>query len=126
MILAKPCNISGTSPEYISTDIAFVAPSVYAGSMNTTTTTARRRSAARQTIRERFAANLRAIRRERDVTQQSLATALGTRHATVSDWERGAKAPPLDMIGRIADALGADFAAFFGDPSRISEKSSAS
>lgn len=63
---------------------------------------------ARQRRAVWHAATIRALRAHLGLTQQSLADELGTRQATVSDWERGLYAPRgassrvLDMVAERA------------------------
>lgn len=52
-----------------------------------------------------FGQRLKALRDGR-MTQEELARQVGVSWVTVSRWERGEHEPPLQMLRRIADALG--------------------
>lgn len=62
--------------------------------------------------------NLSRIRRERGLTQESLAIKLNVVRQTVSKWENGAAVPDADMLCRIADALDVSVAELLGSPER--------
>lgn len=62
--------------------------------------------------------NLSRIRRERGLTQESLAIKLNVVRQTVSKWENGTAVPDADMLCRIADALDASVAELLGSPER--------
>lgn len=53
-----------------------------------------------------FAANLRAARARRDLSQTELASATGLNLATISQYEDGAFVPGADKIVALAEALG--------------------
>lgn len=59
-------------------------------------------------VRARIAWNLRAIRTARGVTQENLAVDADVDRTTISGLERGDFNASVDVIERIADALGAD------------------
>jgi transcriptional regulator with XRE-family HTH domain len=58
------------------------------------------------TRRRVFGDRLRALRAERDWTQERLAEATGMDRSFLADVERGARFPGLDTCWRIADGLG--------------------
>ena len=60
--------------------------------------------------------NLSRIRKERGLTQESLAIKLNVVRQTVSKWENGTAVPDADMLCRIADALDASVAELLGNP----------
>lgn len=53
-----------------------------------------------------FAANLRAARARRDLSQTELASATGLNLATISQYEDGAFVPGADKVFALAEALG--------------------
>ena len=53
-----------------------------------------------------FRDKLRELRKERGMTQQAVAEALGVSFSTVSMYERGQRCPDMEMLGRIADYFG--------------------
>ena len=52
-----------------------------------------------------IAANIKALRREKGLSQDELARRLHVTRQTVSAWERGISRPGLDALGQIARAL---------------------
>ena len=62
--------------------------------------------------------NLSRIRRERGLTQESLAIKLNVVRQTVSKWENGTAVPDADMLCKIADALDASVADLLGSQER--------
>ena len=52
-----------------------------------------------------FGQRLAAVRRERGLSQEAFASALGTTRANVAYYERSAKNPTLDFIRRCAEVL---------------------
>lgn len=62
--------------------------------------------------------NLSRIRRERGLTQESLAIKLNVVRQTISKWENGTAVPDADTLCRIADALDASVAELLGSPER--------
>ena len=53
-----------------------------------------------------FAANLRAERGRKDLSQEQLANICGISQMTISSYENEASVPTVDRIADIADALG--------------------
>lgn len=53
-----------------------------------------------------FAANLRARRRERHLTQQQVADAIGTSQAYIAQMESGVRTPGVELLAPLADTLG--------------------
>ncbi len=53
-----------------------------------------------------FAENLKTLRRERKLSQGSLASAIGVTQQCVSEWERGNMEPTLTYLWRLADLFG--------------------
>ena len=62
--------------------------------------------------------NLSRIRKERGLTQETLAIKLNVVRQTVSKWEKGTSIPDADMLCRIADALDASAEELLGSPER--------
>ncbi|MBP3651145.1 MAG: helix-turn-helix transcriptional regulator [Clostridia bacterium] len=58
--------------------------------------------------------NIHRLRKERGMTQEQLAEALGVTFAAVSKWERGAATPELNLIAEMADLFGVSFDALVG------------
>jgi transcriptional regulator with XRE-family HTH domain len=54
---------------------------------------------------DRFAANLRASRSRRELTQEQLAHASGVTSGEISRMERGVREPRITTLVRLADAL---------------------
>ncbi len=54
---------------------------------------------------------LRALRRQRFLTQKELAARVGVSYQTVQTWEGGTATPRLRYIPKLAEALGLDPAA---------------
>ena len=50
--------------------------------------------------------NIKALRKERKLTQEQLAAALGVTTGAVHKWEAGLSIPELDMIIRTAERCG--------------------
>jgi len=53
-------------------------------------------------IRKRLAANLRRLRNERDLSQERLAFEVNIHRTYISDLERGARNPTIEIIDRLA------------------------
>lgn len=58
--------------------------------------------------------NIARLRRERSMTQEQLAEALGVSFAAVSKWERGAATPELNLIAEMADLFEVSIDALIG------------
>lgn len=58
--------------------------------------------------------NISKLRKEHHLTQEQLAEALGVTFASVSKWERGAAAPELTLIAKMADFFGVSLDALVG------------
>lgn len=52
-----------------------------------------------------FAANLKALRKQRNLSQTTLGSLVGVSHAAISQLESGRHAPSLEMLASLADAL---------------------
>ena len=62
----------------------------------------------------KIAENIKALRKQHSFTQEQLAEALGVTFASVSKWERGAAAPELNLIAKMADFFGVSLDALVG------------
>ena len=58
------------------------------------------------TLKKTIAANIRQLRRQRDVSATELADALDVSQSTVSDWETGKKMPKATTIEALAEFFG--------------------
>ncbi len=58
-----------------------------------------------ENIRQRLAANLQKHRRAKGLSQEAFAHEAGIHRTYVSDLERGARNPTIDVIDRLARAL---------------------
>ncbi|MBQ8431589.1 MAG: helix-turn-helix transcriptional regulator [Clostridia bacterium] len=58
--------------------------------------------------------NISKLRKERSMTQEQLAEALGVTFASVSKWERGVATPELTLIAQMADLFGVSLDALVG------------
>ena len=59
-------------------------------------------------------ANISKLRKERSMTQEQLAEALGVTFASVSKWERGIARPELDLLAEMADFFGVSIDTLIG------------
>ncbi|AUW58999.1 XRE family transcriptional regulator [Sphingobium sp. SCG-1] len=57
-------------------------------------------------IRRRLAANLRRFRQERELSQEQFAFEAGIHRTYVSDLERGARNPTIEVVDKLASFLG--------------------
>jgi len=73
-------------------------------------------------LRERVAWNLRAARTARKVTQEILAVDAGVDRTTISGLERADYNASLDVLEKIATALGVDAIRLFDDPPENASK----
>ncbi len=64
-------------------------------------------------VRLRFGKHLRRIRRNKDITQEQLAEAIGVTAEFISTMERGKHAPSFETIEKLAAVLEADVSEFF-------------
>ena len=63
-----------------------------------------------------LAENIKAIRKQRGMTQEELATRLNVVRQTVSKWEKGLSVPDADLLKRIAEILEIDVSTLLGAP----------
>jgi transcriptional regulator with XRE-family HTH domain len=56
-------------------------------------------------LKIRFGKRLRQVRRERDLTQEQLAEAVGVSAEAVSNFERGVHAPSFETLEKLSEAL---------------------
>ena len=74
------------------------------------------------TIREVLALNLRMLRQDRGLSQESLAHRAGIDRTYVSSLERGRYAASIDVVDQLAQALGVEAADLLRQPAiRVSE-----
>ena len=59
-------------------------------------------------MRQYFSDTLKKLRKEQGLSQQALANKLHITKTSISRWESGQRQPDIDMISRIAKALGVD------------------
>lgn len=64
------------------------------------------RKSFRMNIREIFARNLRAARHQKGLSQEELAHRAGLDRTYISALERNVYNPTIDVVARLADALG--------------------
>jgi transcriptional regulator with XRE-family HTH domain len=69
-----------------------------------------------------ISANLKRLRRERELTQEKLAEILGVVPQAVSKWERGEGLPDITLVPSIAAALGVTTDALFGMDAALKER----
>ena len=68
--------------------------------------------------------NLAALRKQRGMTQQSLADALFVTRQTISKWEKNLSVPDADVLVRLADALDTTVQTLLGQPEETSAEPS--
>ena len=68
------------------------------------------------TLRNRFGKRLRYIRRDKDLTQEQLAEAVGISIEFLSNLERGVNAPSFETLEKLATILEVPVQAFFEFP----------
>lgn len=61
---------------------------------------------------------IRRLRRERDITQEDLASAVGVTYQSVSRWEKGQAYPDMELIPKIAQYFGISTDVLFGTDSK--------
>ena len=64
--------------------------------------------------------NIAALRKQRGMTQQSLADALFVTRQTISKWEKNLSVPDADVLVRLADALDTTVQTLLGQPEEAS------
>lgn len=57
-------------------------------------------------LRNNFGKRLRQIRRQKDITQEQLAEAIGVSPTFMSNLERGINGPSFDILQKLTEALG--------------------
>ena len=62
-----------------------------------------------------FSENLRSIRKERNLTQDSLAELVHTSKQVLSRYENGMRIPKISMVEKLADALNVSITELTGD-----------
>lgn len=68
--------------------------------------------------------NIAALRKQRGMTQQTLADALFVTRQTISKWEKNLSVPDADALVRLADALDATVQALLGQKEEASAEPS--
>lgn len=63
----------------------------------------------------KFCERLKQLRKSRKLTQADLAKLLNVAQSTVGNWESGTREPDVEMIRRIADAIGIPVERFFSE-----------
>ena len=63
-----------------------------------------------------FSENLKALRKQKGVTQEELASRLHVVRQTVSKWEQGRSVPDADLLVRLAEVLETTVAVLLGSP----------
>jgi len=74
-------------------------------------------------LADRFAANLRSARSAKGVTLAELAARAGTTASYISKLEHADRTPGLDIIERLAEALGLSPLHLLGTPDQSDDKS---
>lgn len=64
-------------------------------------------------VRVRVGRSLKALRRERSLSQEALAAAAEVHQTYLSDLENGKRNPSIDILARLADALNVDVTELF-------------
>ena len=64
--------------------------------------------------------NIAALRKQRGMTQQSLADSLFVTRQTISNWEKNLSVPDADALVRLADALDTTVQTLLGQPEEAS------
>ena len=62
-----------------------------------------------------FSENLKALREEKGLSQEELATKMNVVRQTVSKWEKGLSTPDADMLLKLAEVLGTSVAVLVGE-----------
>lgn len=63
--------------------------------------------------------DIQSVRKEKGVSQEDLARAIGVNRATLSKYETGTISPTVKMLGKIAEELGVSILAFFIDNGEV-------
>ena len=66
-------------------------------------------------VRDRVTRILVECRKEKDISQKELATAIGSKETTVASWEQGKSLPSIDMLYRLAQYYGKTMNYMYGD-----------
>lgn len=74
-------------------------------------------------LRQIFAANLRRLRYERELSQEDLAYEADVNRSYMSKLEKGASYPGLEIIGKLADVLRVEPAELLRMPARKKSRS---
>jgi transcriptional regulator with XRE-family HTH domain len=69
-------------------------------------------------IREVLARNLRRLRRDRGISQEALADSADIDRSYISSLERGVYGATIDMVAKLADALGVEASELLLRPKR--------
>jgi transcriptional regulator with XRE-family HTH domain len=67
-------------------------------------------------LRNNFGKRLRQIRRQKDITQEQLAEAIGVSPTFMSNLERGINGPSFDILQKLTEVLGVPAKEFFDFP----------
>lgn len=73
-------------------------------------------------LRPALGARIKELRERQDCTQEELASRAGLHSTYLSDLERGQQTPTVDLVNRLARALGVTLAEFFApldEPYRV-------
>lgn len=66
-------------------------------------------------IRTRVMNTLIECRKEKEISQKELASAIGSKETTVASWEQGKSLPSIDMLYRLAKYYGKTMDYMYGD-----------
>ena len=67
----------------------------------------------------KFRVEFKRLRKERNITQEELAHALGVSRSTIGNYEQGIREPDFDMLERIADFFNVNMSVLLDDQSDI-------
>ena len=68
-----------------------------------------------------FNENMKALRKNKGLTQDELASRLNVVRQTISKWEKGLSVPDAEMLQKIADVLESDVSQLLGAPIKQNE-----
>lgn len=68
----------------------------------------------KQPIPETLGGNIQKARKAAHMTQRSLAAAIGKSYSLINKYESNSTQPPIDVLMKIADALGVDYVTLIG------------